>query len=91
MGAEKVRADRLRRKLGRMGYRLTKSTARDPDDITYGGYMIVQLDRNIVVAGRSGSARRGYTLDLDEVEVWVRLRSHIERSRAAMPLQSDGA
>ena len=39
--SEKPREDRLRRKLGRMGYRLMKSAARDPDNITFGGYMIV--------------------------------------------------
>jgi len=67
----KVRENRLRRKLDRMGYRLTKSRVRDPDALTYGGYQIEDIQTGGVVAGW-GNANRGYALDLDEVEVWIR-------------------
>jgi hypothetical protein len=72
-----VREDRLRRKLDRMGYRLMRSTARDPDSLTFGGYQITDIQHGGVVAGW-GNAHRGYALDLDDVEAWIR-----ENSRAA--------
>jgi len=71
MGAEKVREDRLRRQLDRMGYRLMKSRARDERDITYGGYQIVDASTNFL-AGGWGNLNRGYALDLDGVEAWIR-------------------
>jgi hypothetical protein len=68
--AEKVLENRLRRKLDRMGYRLMKSRARDPDDITYGGYQIVDVQINGLVAG-NGNAGRCYALDLAGVQEWI--------------------
>lgn len=38
---EKVRENRIRRKLARMGYGLTKSRVRDHQAYNYNGYMIV--------------------------------------------------
>ena len=70
MTAEDVREDRLRRKLDRMGYKLMKSRARDPDDITYGGYQIINLEHGGVDAGY-GNANRGFAFDLDQVEEWI--------------------
>lgn len=67
----KVRENRLRRALDRQGYRLMKSRARDPRDLTYGGYQIVDHEVGGVAAGW-GNANRGYALDLDGVEDWVK-------------------
>jgi hypothetical protein len=67
---EKVRENRLRRALDRQGYRLLKSRARDPRDLTYGGYQIVGHEDGGTHAGW-GNAGRGYSLDLDAVEEWT--------------------
>ncbi len=71
--SDKVRADRLRRKLDRMGYRLMKSGARDPDDLTYDGFQVVTLAGELV-AGH-GNLGRGFSLTLDDVEAWIAKRS----------------
>jgi hypothetical protein len=73
---EKTRENLARRRLDRRGYRLEKSRARDPRDLTYGGYQIVDTGvhggvNGNVVAGW-GNANRGYTLDLDGVEQWLK-------------------
>ena len=73
----KVRENRLRRMLDRRGYRLLKSYARDPHDITFGGYQIVDIATGGVVAG-SGNVSRGYALGLDEVEAWITAHNHGE-------------
>jgi hypothetical protein len=67
---EKVLENRLRRKLDRMGYRLMKSRARDPDDLTFGGYQIVDVQINGLVEGH-GNAGRGYGMTLDDVQEWI--------------------
>jgi nitrogenase subunit NifH len=69
--AEKVRENRLRRKLDRMWYRLVKSRARDPDHLAFGGYQILNIETGGVEAGW-GNAGRGYAMTLGEVEAWVR-------------------
>ena len=71
MPSDKVREDRCRRKLARMGYQLMKSRARDPDALTYGGYQIIDPEINGLVAGL-GNANRGYAFDLDDVEEWIK-------------------
>ena len=58
-----------------MGCRLMKSAARDPDDITFGGYQIADLEHGGLVAG-FGNVQRGYAFDLNDVEAWVRENSH---------------
>ena len=63
--AEKVRENRLRRAAERQGYRLSKSRRRDPRAIDYGGYMLVDVQTNGIVAGATPYA---YSLDLDAVE-----------------------
>jgi hypothetical protein len=68
--AEKVLENRLRRQLERMGYRLMKSRARDPYDITFGGYQVVNLRTDGLAAGH-GNAGRGYALTLDGVQGWI--------------------
>ena len=67
---DKVRENRLRREVGRQGYVLVKSRARDPRDLTHGGYQIVHPAHGGLVAGW-GNANRGYALDLDDVEEWT--------------------
>jgi hypothetical protein len=69
-GAEKVLENRLRRQLQRMGYHLMKSRARDPHDITFGGYQIVDIQTNGLVGGH-GNAGRGYAMTLDDVLDWI--------------------
>jgi hypothetical protein len=66
----KVRENRLRRMAARQGYVLTKSRARDPRDLTFGGYQIIDPAHGGVVAGW-GNANRGYALDLAAVENWL--------------------
>lgn len=61
----------MRRMLDRRGYRLLKSRSRDPDALTYGGYQIVDIQIGGVVAGW-GNANRGYAMDLDDVEDWLK-------------------
>jgi hypothetical protein len=68
--AEKVLENRLRRQLHRMGYHLTKSRARDPYDITFGGYQIVNIRTN-GLAGGDGNAGRGYGFTLADVQDWI--------------------
>jgi hypothetical protein len=71
MPSDKVREDRFRRELDRMGYRLMKSRARDPRDLTFGGYQIVDVETNGLTAGW-GNANRGFAFDLDDVEEWIK-------------------
>ena len=67
-GAEKVRENRLRRMGERQGLRLSKSRRRDPRALDYGGYMLIDIYTNAVVAGGSPIA---YTLSLDDVESYL--------------------
>jgi hypothetical protein len=67
---DKVRENRLRRMAERQGFLLLKSRARDPRDLTYGGYQITDMQHGGVVAGW-GNAERGYALDLDAAEAWL--------------------
>jgi hypothetical protein len=64
---EKVRENRLRRRLARRGYQLSKSRRRDTRAIDFGGYMILN-DRNVAVAG---ATPRAFCLTLDDVERWL--------------------
>ncbi len=76
--AEKVLENRLRRKLQRMGYCLMKSRARDPHDLTFGGYQVVDIRSNGLAAGH-GNAGRGYALSLDGVQDWITWRTTEDR------------
>jgi hypothetical protein len=67
--AEKVRENRLRRMAGRQGLELKKSRTRDPRAYQYGGYMLVDIDLNAVVAGTEVGL--GYELTLDDVEAYL--------------------
>lgn len=66
----KVCEARLRRQLDRMGYTLQKSRARDPRDLTFGGYQIVDHQVGGVVAGYADH-QRGYDFTLEDVETWI--------------------
>jgi hypothetical protein len=65
---EKVRENRLRRMAERQGLRLTRSRRRDPRAIDYGGYMIVDAETNVVMAGGTPVP---FFLSLDDVEAWL--------------------
>lgn len=65
---EKVRENRMRRVAARRGLHLEKSRGRDPGALGYGGYMIVDVAGNYVVAGASPY---GFALDLDGVEKYL--------------------
>lgn len=68
--AEKARESRLRQAVARHGYHyLTKSRCRTPQALEYGRYMIVDGYNNAIVAGGGGS---GFSMDLDQVEAWVK-------------------
>lgn len=65
MNALKVREDRARRRLAREGYLLRKDRARSWNVDHQGGYMIVEADRNLIVAGER------WNLTLEDVEAWL--------------------
>ncbi len=57
-----------RRAIRRLGYILRKSRCRTPEDPSFGGYVIIEPERNIIVAGFHSSA---YGYDLDDVIAWI--------------------
>jgi len=68
MSEEKVRENKIRRKLKRMGFILKKSRARDPQARGYGGYAIIDEDLGIIVAG---ATRWVFDMSLDDVEAHI--------------------
>ena len=66
---EKVRENRLRRKLERMGYEMKKSARKDRDALDFGCYIIVDAETNGVVAGASSGGWAYF--DIDDVEEWI--------------------
>lgn len=66
--AEKVRENRLRRAAERQGFKLSKSRRRDPRATDYGGFMLIDVSTNGVVAGGNPYA---YSLNLDEIEAFL--------------------
>jgi hypothetical protein len=46
-----------------------KSRARDPYDVTFGGYQIVDIQINGLVGGHG--IGRGYGFTLDDVQDWI--------------------
>ena len=66
---EKVKENRLRRKLERMGYQLKKSRVRDPQAWNYGGYMIVDAWTGSVTTGTDDVGRPH--MSLDEVDAFT--------------------
>lgn len=69
MSDEKVRENKVRRKLERMGYRLEKSRRRDPDAIDYGLYAIVDPETHGLM--HPSASWGAHALTLDEVEQWA--------------------
>lgn len=65
---DKVRANRLRRAAARQGLQLIKSRRRDPRALDFGGWMIVEISTNKVVAG---ATPREYSMSLDDVESYL--------------------
>ncbi len=79
--AEKVRENRVRRMLMRQGLLVQKSRAKDPLAIGYGGYMIIDRDRNVI----AGGGELPYSMTLDDVERFA-LEGHgvrLAKERAA--------
>jgi hypothetical protein len=68
----RARENRLHRAARVLGLRLEKSPARDPHDLTFGGYMLVYMERNAVAYGAAGHMGRGYSLTLDGVEAYLK-------------------
>ena len=66
--------NRLRLAAQRKGLRLEKSRARDPHDLTFGGYMLVNIERNAIAYGVAGHTAGGYGLSLDDVEAYLKRR-----------------
>lgn len=58
----------LRRLAARRRLKLTKSRSRNPDGLTFGGFMIVDAETNSIVAGGSPVP---YFLSLEDVEAWL--------------------
>jgi hypothetical protein len=63
--SERAREVRLRRHARRHGLALVKSSSRKPGAIDFGGFMIVEPTRGVVLAG--GSPHR-FSLSLEDVE-----------------------
>jgi DNA modification methylase len=66
--AFKVRENKARRILPRLGYRLEKSPRRDPRAPDFGRYHIAQAVGTAIVAGEAG---HGFGMTLAEVETWT--------------------
>jgi hypothetical protein len=64
----------LRHAARALGLRLEKSPAKDPRDLTFGGYMLVHMERNAVAYGAAGHKGRGYNLTLKDVEAYLKRR-----------------
>ena len=67
---EKARENRLRRLARRYDLALQKSRARNPDNITFGGYQLVDIQFNGVVWGY-GNAGYGFAADLDSIQSYL--------------------
>jgi len=65
---EKVRENRLRRKLDRMGFQLTKSKRKDPDAVDFGKYVIFVPGTTWAEFGN----KKRFDLSLDDVEAWIK-------------------
>jgi hypothetical protein len=65
---DKVKENRLRRKLDRMGFQLRKSKRKDPDAVDFGKYVIFEPGTTWSVYGN----KKTFDLSLDNVEVWIR-------------------
>ena len=64
-GEFKIFENRLRRMALRQGLRLTKSSRRDPRAIDYGGYMLSDIETEVVVFGGSPIAFFASVTDIE--------------------------
>ena len=65
---DEIREQRLRRAVGRLGYRLVKSRCRTPEARVYGTFGVIDPDRNWWIAA---DPEEGYGWDLDDIEQWL--------------------
>ena len=66
----KVFEDRLRRLADRRGLILSKSRAREPGSLTYGGYHLVNQETGGIEFGY-GNAGRNYAATLEDIEQYL--------------------
>lgn len=71
MNTDWTRERRARGKARKLGYRIAKSRARNPRDVTFGGWLIADLNWNVLVGGEGSS----YTLSIDEVEAFLNVQA----------------
>lgn len=74
----KVKENRARRKLDRMGMRLMKSRRRDERALDFGGYMIVDKNTNYVQAGGTPGA---FSMSIEEIENWIEDSPPVSRKK----------
>ena len=77
------REDQLRHAARALGLRLEKSPAKDPRDLTFGGYMLVHMERNAVAYGAAGHTGRGYSLTLNGVEAYLKRRQKQQKKETS--------
>ena len=65
---DEIREQRLRRAVGRLGYRLVKSRCRTPEARVYGTFGVIDPDRNWWIAA---DPEEGYGWDLDDIQEWL--------------------
>ena len=63
---DKSREQRARRQLRQQGYALRKSRVRNWNIDNLGGYMVIEANRNLIVAGQR------FDMSLDDVEHFIR-------------------
>jgi hypothetical protein len=68
MAKSDPREKRLRRQVQRHGFALRKNRSRDATHPGYGGFMVIDTERNAAVAGHLPFS---YSFDLDQVESWL--------------------
>jgi hypothetical protein len=64
--------DQLRHAAHSLGLKLERSPEKDSRHLTFGGYMLVHMERNAVAYGAAGHTGRGYTLTLKGVEAYLK-------------------
>ena len=68
MTNEKQNEERFRGRLARRGFLLRKSRSRTPEHLGYGGYLIMDVATNSVVAGAWPYA---FSMDIGDVEAFM--------------------
>jgi hypothetical protein len=54
---------------------------RTPHDLTFGGYMLVFMERNAIAYGAAGHRGSGYSLTLEGVEAYLKRRKKQQKKR----------